>query len=108
MDTYKNRYKLIRESLDKLHENEDYKKLDRFEQVKFNNKWVMSNRHGLYLIKIARSNKPFYDRDTMYLSTLYNADGWFSFTKRKYAQWFTGQEVNEFLRTHKGFTAVKR
>ena len=109
MNLFYERRKKVRADLDLIHETDLYKELPRHKRIQFNCQFMLNAREGQYLIKVSRKNKRcYYGEDNLYLRFTYCDGGWLSFGTRKEAQWFTGHEVQEWIKTHKGFTIVKK
>ncbi len=109
MKLFKERISKIRQVLDKFHETDAYKEMSHHKQVRVNCDFLKRFRHGDYLIKVSRKNRRnYYGESNLYIGFCYDGGDWFSLMNRRNAQWFTGKEAQEWIRSHKGFTIVRR
>lgn len=106
METYKERAAKIWAEMKEIQKTEEFQKLHPWQKTRHNCHFLMSKRVGDYLIKTAKSNSSGSGVD--YIDFSFKWDRWASFSSRKNAQWFTGREVHEFLKSRKGFVAVKK
>jgi len=73
----------------------------------WNNALLAFNRKGDYLIK--RTDKHLCLMGIGYVDYGYRGDDWLEFSTRKYAQWFTQEEIRELnLANHPGYKIVKK
>lgn len=106
MKTYKERIAKTWAELWEVQNTEKFEKLNSVQKTFHNRQFLMSKRFGDYLIKTAKSNS--WGSGADYIDFSFKGDGWICFSDRKRSQWFTAREAHEFLKSRKGYVAVKK
>lgn len=107
MRNIQDKMKLYRERWGKV--REEFKEFLKTPEsnIRANRRFLLARREGDFLIKTGKNSKQHIPHQS-YVDFTYNADGWWTGGPRKEAQWFTGKEAHEFIRTHKGFHIVRK